>query len=190
MARTRGAEAGRPGNDAVVKATGKDWDSWFRLLDAAAADKLDHPGIVRILGDGPGHGVSGWWQQMITVAYEQARGLRKLHERPDGFQVSRSKTIGAPVSRLYAAWKTPAARRRWLDESRTPLTVRKATANKQLRMACSDGATSVEVSFTPTASGKTQVVVTQSKLRGATAAARQKAFWGKALESLEKSVGR
>lgn len=45
------------------------------------------------------HIESGWWSQMVTVGYEQARGLRQKHEKPTGFDVGRSKTFPVPDGR-------------------------------------------------------------------------------------------
>jgi hypothetical protein len=34
-------------DEAVAKATGKDWGQWFALLNAAGAAELSHRGIAR-----------------------------------------------------------------------------------------------------------------------------------------------
>src|SRR5258707_15607975 len=86
------APAGSPGisDEAVLAKTGRRKDEWFAILDQAGAQKLAHPGIVAILSE---RGVGSWWQQMGTVAYEQARGLRELNQAASGFQMSASKTL-------------------------------------------------------------------------------------------------
>ncbi|MBA2595514.1 MAG: hypothetical protein H0V00_02700 [Chloroflexia bacterium] len=61
------------------------------------------------------HGIDGWWAQGVTVGYERARGMRALHERPDGFSMSASKTFSVPLERLFAAFVDPDERERWLD---------------------------------------------------------------------------
>src|SRR5947209_8445545 len=109
-------------DEAVLKATGKDWKSWFGILDKAGANTLTHREIVAILAKS--HDVGSWWRQMVTVEYERARGLRVKHETAQGFSITASKTMHVPVAKLYKAWATPAARRAWLDES--DLTVRTA----------------------------------------------------------------
>jgi hypothetical protein len=62
-------------------------------LDQAGAEGWDHNQIVRRLREG--YELSGWWQQMVAVTYEQARGLRDKHEQSDGYQVQRQRTICA-----------------------------------------------------------------------------------------------
>ena len=70
-------------DDAVKAKTGKIWREWFSLLDKAGARTLDHKGIVAILSEQ--YSVGPWWQQMVTVEYERARGLREKHETAAGF---------------------------------------------------------------------------------------------------------
>jgi hypothetical protein len=62
-------------SDAAVQAkTGKTWPEWLALLDRAGARKMNHQEIASYLHDELG--CSGWWSQMVTVGYEQARGMR------------------------------------------------------------------------------------------------------------------
>src|SRR5262245_24402010 len=98
-------------DDAVRAKTGKGWDEWFALLDRAGAAKMDHKQIVACLDKYP---IGGWWQQMVTVAYEQERGLRAKHQQADGFATGVSRTVGVPVDTLYGAWHNARKRRRWL----------------------------------------------------------------------------
>lgn len=172
-------------SDEAVKAkTGRTWAQWCRLLDKAGATKMTHKDIAGMVGEK--FGVGPWWRQMVTVGYEQARGMRVAHETPRGFQVSASKTLGVPVDALYRAWKNPRSRSRWLPER--DFTVRKATANKSIRIAWGDGETSVEVNFYAKGDAKSQVTVQHSKLPGATAVARMKKFWSTALGELKRTL--
>src|SRR2546426_8019727 len=91
-------------SDAAVKAkTGKTWPEWFKILDKAGAKKMGHQEIVAVLSQQ--HGVGPWWQQMVTVTYEQARGLRAKHETPAGYQISVSRTVAASITKVYKAWQ-------------------------------------------------------------------------------------
>lgn len=169
------------GNEAVQKRTGKTWDEWFANLDRSGARKMKHPEIAVMLHEKLG--CSGWWSQMITVGYEQARGMREKHQKPEGYQISRSKTLAAPIAAAYKAWTDTRQRDRWLAE--TGFTVRKANINKSLRITWKDGKTSVEVFFCPKGPGNTQVVVQHSRLADARQAERAKAYWCKQLEKLQ-----
>jgi uncharacterized protein YndB with AHSA1/START domain len=166
--------------ESVKKRTGKDWNEWFRLLDDAGAMKMKHKDIAAWLK--ANHMESAWWSQMVTVGYEQARGIRQKHEKPAGFEVGRSKTLPVPVSKLYGAWSDARARRRWLGE--TGLEVRGARANKSMRLTWSDGETIVAVTFYGKGRGKSQVTVQHTKLKDEAAGERMKRFWGEALDRL------
>ena len=167
-------------SDEAVKAkTGKTWSEWCKLLDAAGAKKMTHREIVAHLNQK--HGVGPWWQQMVAVTYEQARGLRDRHEKPEGFEISVSRTIEAPLGKAFKAWTDEKTRKKWLPVN---LTIRKATANKSLRISWEDSKTSVAVAFLAKGAGKSQVVAQHSKLPDAKAAAKMKKFWAQALDRL------
>lgn len=176
--------APRMSDEAVKAKTGKTWKQWFAILDKAGAKKLSHQEIVKYLHTE--QGVGPWWQQMVTVTYEQARGLRKPNERPDGYQISVSRTVNVPLANLYKAFASDKARHGWLAED--GLGVRKATANKSIRGAWNGVTTSLEINFYPKGVEKSQVVVQHSKLPNAKAAATMKAFWGRALDRLCASL--
>lgn len=172
------------GDEAVRKATGKGWEDWLTILDEAGAKSLDHKAIVAILHDR--HEVGDWWAQMVAVGYEQARGLREKNQTASGFQASMSKTIAAPVARLYRAWADESEREKWLGD--VPVEVRVANEDKNLRLTwLKDGpeqGTSVEVGFFAKDAMRGMVQVQQNKLENAEAVARVRAFWSVKLETL------
>ncbi len=171
-------------DDAVKAATGRDWTQWLALIDKAGGRKLDHKAIVAIVNK---NGIGPWWQQMVTVGYEQARGLRDKHQKPGGYSISRSKTLAVPVSNLFRAWSDRRTRASWLKDP--AVTVRKATANKSMRITWVDGHTNVEVNFYSKGAGKSQVSVQHDKLPDAKSGERMKAYWGTALDRLAKVAG-
>lgn len=174
------------GSDAVHKRTGKTWDQWFAILDRNGARKMNHPEIAAMLHEKLG--CSGWWSQMITVGYEQARGMREKHETPAGYQISRSKTLAVPVATAYQAWSDAKQRGRWLKDAK--FAVRKATANRSLRIKWIDGTTNIEVMFYAKSPGKSQVVVQHNKLADARAAERKKVYWAEQLERLDEFLAK
>ncbi len=176
--------AQRMSDEAVKAKTGKTWKQWFTILDKADAKKLSHQEIAQYLSTQ--QGVGPWWQQMVAVTYEHARGLRKQHERPDGYQISVSRTINVPIGKLYNAFANDRARNAWLAED--GLAVRKATTNKSLRVTWNDVKTSLEINFYPKGEDKSQVVVQHSKLPNAKASSTMKTYWGKALDRLRASL--
>jgi uncharacterized protein YndB with AHSA1/START domain len=168
---------------AVKKATSRNWREWCALLDKAGARKKSHREIAELLSTR--HRVAVWWAQMVAVGYEQSRGLRAKHEKPEGFEVSVSRTIAAPVALAFEAWKDPAIREQWLP--RTPLTVRKATPHKSIRITWADG-TTVAVNFWPKGALKCQVVPQHARLPDADRAERMKDFWSEKLEALRRCL--
>ena len=183
---TTDAKSPRMSDEAVKAKTGKTWKEWFAILDQAGARKLSHPEIAKYLG--AEQGVGPWWQQMVTVTYEQARGLREKHQRPDGFEISISRTIKTQTEKLFRAVANEKTRLTWLPED--GLAIRKATPNQSIRFARPDGKAGFEVSFLSKGDDKCQVVVTCRKLPDAKAAAKMKTYWGKALDRLRASLER
>ncbi|HET7042742.1 MAG TPA: SRPBCC domain-containing protein [Gemmatimonadales bacterium] len=169
-------------DEAVRAKTGKSWDEWFAILDAAGARSMGHKEIVTLAG---GHGIGPWWRQMVTVTYEQARGMREKHQTVTGYTANASRTIGAPVDRLFEAWSDAALRGRWLPDAE--LTIRKATPGKSLRISWGDGS-NVDVGLIPKGDSKSQIAVEHAKLPDAEAVARAKGYWKQALDRLQAMV--
>ncbi len=170
---------------AVKKATGRTWPEWISLLDKGGAKSWPHAEIALWLHKK--HKIADWWCQMVTVGYEQASGRRVKHQKPDGYEVTVSKTIAAPVDLAFAAWRDPAIREQWLPH--TPLTVRKATPHKTIRITWSDG-TNLSVNFWPKGPLKCQVVPEHGRLPDAATAEKTKAYWGDRLEALRHLLER
>jgi uncharacterized protein YndB with AHSA1/START domain len=174
----------RMSDEAVKAKTGKTWSEWFSILNNAGAKKMSHQEIVKLLNSK--HNVGPWWCQMVTATYEQQSGLRDNHQKPDGYEISISRTLSSPVGRVYKAFSTDKQRAAWLDENGWQ--VRKSTPNKSMRVTWKDGKTSLEINFYPKTTDKSQVVVQHSKLPTAAAAARMKTYWAKALDRLKPIV--
>lgn len=169
------------GDEAVKRATGRDWTEWLKLLDKAGAKKMDHREIVAVVAE---HGVGPWWRQMVTVHYERERGLREVHQQASGFAANVSRTIAVPVGELYEAWSDGRRRAKWLGAK---LTIRKATAPKSIRASWHDG-TNVDVNFAAKGDGKSTVAVELARLADKDAVAEMKAFWSDALQRLKESL--
>ena len=191
MAETTTAERRENGvGDAAVRArTGKGWDEWLAALDADGARQLGHKEIVELVGRHlPAE--DGWWQQVVSVGYEQARGLRAKHQKPEGFQISRSKTVAVPISRLYAAFTDPSSQAGWLGQDvAAAITPRTYHLDKSARFLWTDGQTTVDTLFYEKGAGKSQLALQHSKLASADDAATMKAYWGERLDALKSLLG-
>lgn len=168
-------------DEAVEARTGKNWSAWFKILDDAGAREMTHKEIVAYLREH--FDVGSWWRQMLTVQYEQERGLRAKHEMQGGFQIGASKTMAVPADAAYDAWADDEKRRAWLPEDQ--LSISTKNPEKSVRGAWGGGPSRLDVYFYPKGDDRTQVTVQHSKLDDAQIADEMKAFWRKALGSLE-----
>jgi uncharacterized protein YndB with AHSA1/START domain len=168
------------GSDAVLRATGKAWDEWLKVLDRAGAKSMGHKEIALMLSRK--FAVPDWWSQMVTVGYEQARGLRKLYQKADGYSATASKTFGAAMDRVYGAWNDPQQRARWLLDA--PIEVRRSTDGKSMRITWTAGSSDIEVGFYKSGSSRTRVQLEHRKLPDTAAVLKQKKFWKDALDRL------
>lgn len=174
-------------SDSAVRArTGKGWSDWFKILDRGAKG-LNHTDKVGYLSR-KFPKVSGWWLQMVTVGYEQGRGMRDKYQTARGYEVSRSKTIAVPLSAAFKAWKDEKMRRHWLNEPR--IVVRRSTPRKSMRITWKDGRTSVEVNFYSKGGSKSQVTVQHTKLSTMTEAKRMQSYWSEKLDILKGALER
>jgi uncharacterized protein DUF4287 len=177
-----------PYSDDVVRAnTGRTWGEWFALLDEWGAVQRPHPEIARWLNQE--HGVPGWWAQGVTVAYEQARGLRAPRQRRGGqFEVNASKTVAVPVERLYEAFADPALRERWLPGA--TVEVRTARPARSIRANWDDGSTRLVIAFTARGEARSQVALVHERVPDAGTAGELKAFWRGRMAALKELLER
>lgn len=178
--------------DATVRdRTGKSWQEWCEVLDAAGAREWTHTAIARHVHDVHGigkpgtkgaTGSRGWWAQTVTVGYERIRGLRAIGQRRAGtWEASRSRTFAVPVAELFRWFGDSRRRGRWLPGIK--VVVRKATAPRSIRITWPDG-TSVEGWFQAKGAAKSSVAVQHVKLADKQDADARKVFWGERLDAL------
>lgn len=169
---------------AVRKATGEGWTHWYAALDDVGAKDWDHKRRAAWLKEQST--VSAWWAQQITVAYEQARGLRDVHQKADGYAASASKTFAVSVEDLYAAWQE-AARSHWCDAA---LRERTCQPNKSMRFDCGGEGERVQAYFTDKGVAKSSVSVQHERLADADAVTVTKAAWKQRLQHLSAFLSR
>lgn len=166
-------------SDAVKAKTGKGWDEWFAVLDKAGAGKMAHKEIAALLSSK--HGVADWWSQMVTVGYEQARGLRHVHEKAGGFSAGVSRTLNFPAEAIFTCFTDAKRRKKWTD---VEMKITKSTPSKSVRIAAADG-TRIDVNIYPKGESKTSVQLQHEKLASADDVARQKEYWAEAFDRLK-----
>lgn len=172
------AEVAGMSDESVRKATGRTWDRWVRLLDAAGAAEKPHREIARHVAS---LGTPSWWSQMLTVGYERIRGLRQRGQQRSGtYEASKSRTFKVPLKKLFAAFADDEFRRRWLDVDHV---VKSSTREKRMRLVCDDG-TSVQVGFFAKGESKSMVAIQHEKLPDRTTADAMKKAWGEHFDRL------
>ena len=170
-------------DDAVSKATGKDWRQWTSILDRARAAEMEHAEIARLIHERH-DGVSGWWAQMVTVAYERFRGLRDVGQRRGGlYDVNKSKTVAVPVEELWRAFSDASVRAEWLGRQR--FTIRTATEPKSMRVRL-EGDIRLDAYFTSKGEAKSSVTLQLRGLPDRAGADEAKVVWGRRLEALQR----
>lgn len=173
-------------NKLVIEKTGKTLEECFLLLDKKGAGKLNPPDIYKLITEIPALKALGAWNQnLLSTSYQWSRGLKQRGEKKNGFEISISKTINAPVSVLYSYWLEVPKRKKWLKEN---ISIRKSNENKSIRITWSDQITSLSVDFYARTPGKCQVVVQHMKLPDSKTADSMKTYWSELLELLKKEA--
>jgi uncharacterized protein YndB with AHSA1/START domain len=165
---------------ALDRATGKPLAEWLDILDAWGGTEHKHPEIARWLSTE--QHVPPWWTQTVTVAYERARGMRAMHERPDGYSVSVSRTIRVTPERLTDAFTKAELRQRWLPDA--PIRVRTSTRGRSARFEWDEPPSRVSFTVFPKDGGKTQLGLGHERLPDAATGERLKRMWRERLDAL------
>jgi hypothetical protein len=75
---------------------------------------------------------------MVTVVYEQERGLRKKHQKSDGsYVICVSKVLPVSINTLYQFWSDGNRRNQWLTHENyntVTITISKTTMNKSMHI--------------------------------------------------------
>jgi hypothetical protein len=167
------ADAFLVADESMQRATGKSHAEWFALLDAWGATDHNHTEIATWLRQG--QGAPGWWAQSITVAYERARGMRRVHQQGDGYTISVTKTVKVDPDRALAAFTDTTVRGRWLPNA--PMRRRPTRAALSARFDWSDPKSRVVVNILPKGDDKALVAVAHERVPDPDAAERLKVAW-------------
>lgn len=162
--------------DTVRRRTGRDWQEWITALDAASAHTRTHAEIARLLEGA--YGLESWWAQTVTVGYEQAKGLRTVNQKADGFATSVSRTSELPAVEVYARWVAG----KWQNLA-PGATISTKTAPKSVRIRMADGSR-VAVSLSSRPNGKTAIQVQHEKLSSAEELEPSRRLWRAVIDAV------
>jgi len=195
---------------AVLEATGKGWDDWIRFIDRCGGGKMDHKQIVALLA-GKGGIERPWWQQMVTVGYEHAKGRRKTGETADaGYQIGVQKTIPLGRTALWRLLTSDAGVAIWLGRASglvlepgatfrvrggPEVEIRTVRKGERLRMTLSSGTRGSTTTLQLTLScprnvrGRTTLRFHHEKLASKAERERMKTHWKRVADEILELVG-
>lgn len=182
--------------------TGKTLGQWFEALDAFGGLAKGRRELVQHLYTG--HELEEWWATSLVVEYERARGAREKDGQPKGYSLCSTKTVAAPLTRVFRAFGEPADLDAWLgprtevefrdggrlanaDGDRASFT--RIRADKDLRLAWEQAergpGSQVEVLFADKGKGKTGITLNHTRIQDRRHADELRAGWSQALERLK-----
>jgi uncharacterized protein YndB with AHSA1/START domain len=94
-----------PVDDASCKAaTGKSFAEWFAFLDSVDGIKIGRRASMMEMWK---PGTDNWWPTTIYVEYEKHHGVVKKDGLAEGYSICATKTISAPIPKVYQVWTDP-----------------------------------------------------------------------------------
>lgn len=162
----------------ILERTGRGWEEWFDLLDEWGGQDKTHREIARELAAHVGLDPLAWNVQAVVGSYEKARRGRGVGQMEDGFRCTASRTIAAPIERVYAAIL-----------AEPDLTHRSGTAPRTAHFDTPDGVSRVHVNLAADGD-RTKVSVEHARLADAPAADKAKAHWRDRLTALKAELER
>lgn len=104
---------GRVTSVSVEKCTGKNWDTWIRILNKAGAKSMPHVEITKLLKKK--FKLSVWWQQGVATGFEIHIGRKVEGRDAKGlYSVTATRTFPLEAKALWNYLVSPAGMQEWL----------------------------------------------------------------------------
>lgn len=161
--------------DKYKEPTGRDWAEWLEFAQKQKLADLPHNEIALKFSEA---GVSDWWSQNLTVAFEQHIGRRAPGQVGDGFRTQVNRTVAGEREDVAANWASAHARTKKIGSvaiSGAP-TTSDTPKRSYWRVNLADGS-KVQVAFEPRPGGRTMINATIEELNSAEAIEDAKAIW-------------
>jgi hypothetical protein len=168
--------SGTISDEAIEKATGAVWQTWFDRLEAGGARELSHKDIAaKLVSD---FGVAGWWAQMLAVHYEQIIGRRTVGQGHDGlFSISVNRTINGSIDDVMQWWLQKVQdRAEFNGEEIITSSVTETEKWRNYRVALQDGSRVVVGIYAKTPT-KASLGLQHDKLSSSEAAETWRTYW-------------
>ncbi len=188
-------------NEASKKATGRSLDQWFRELDGRDGLKLGRRSINNYLAE---QKLDPWWCTTIAVEYEKKHDLRKKDGLFEGYFVCSTKTISAPIEKVFDAWSNTTVLNEWFgNSSKSDLrdggiietkdgekgNFNRVRTNKDIRLSLQvpgfSAPIQIDTQFQDKGKGKTGILVNLTRLQTREEADSARNAWAEALENLK-----
>ncbi|HRI42639.1 MAG TPA: SRPBCC domain-containing protein [Fimbriimonadaceae bacterium] len=184
------------GEDTCATATGKPLSHWIEQI--AASPELASSRREAINWLYAQMNKDAWWATTAWVEYEASRGIIKKDGRPEGYNICVTKTIAAPLHKVFASFDA-AGLADWFgsiraegdtisDESGNRLTVLRVRDGKDHRWkwqtAGVESETDIDILFNEKA-GKTGIVLNHNRIPSREEADGLRVAWGEALARLK-----
>lgn len=187
------------------EATGRSLGEWYTELDGLGGPARGRRELVQHLLTVAR--LEEWWATTLVVEYERARGQREKDGQPKGYSICSTKTVAAPLERVYAAFGTAGDLDRWLgagsqvtfaaggtltnaDGDRWTFT--RLRPGKDLRFTWQHGErapeSQVEVLLADKGKGKTGITLNHTRIQQRSHADELRSGWSVALEALKRHL--
>lgn len=192
-------------DSAANAATGKTTRQWFKHLDDHGGLDAGRRALVQQLYSE--EKLDEWWATTLVVEYERERGQKEKDGKPKGYAICVTKTIAAPLDRVYAAWTDASSLDGWLgNKTRIELevdgtfqnadgdrgTFMRIRENKDLRFSWDHETrapgSQVDVAFAARPKGKTGITLNHARIQDRRHADELRTGWGAAFDTLKTNL--
>jgi len=185
--------------------TGKTLKQWFAYLEELGGVAKGRRELVNQLYSRAK--LDEWWATTLVVEFERARGVLEKDGKPRGYSICSTKTVAAPLERVFAAFGDAKDLDRWLG-ARTKVefqdggtlqnadgdraTFQRIRANKDLRFAWQHEKrakeSQVEVLFAARGADKTGITLNHTRIQSRKDADELRAGWSAAFDQLKQHL--
>ena len=171
-------------DESIRRRTGRGWEEWFEMLDDWGRRTAR---TARPPAGSPSNKTSTRWlgtsrrSRPATSAPADVVG-----EKDDGFVITASRTVAAPVEALFDAFVDERLRERWLPDG--DLRERTATKPRSARFDWGDRGTRVNVTFLAKGEARSTAALEHRRLADASEAQRMKTYWRERLAALKDAL--
>jgi len=192
-------------DSSVRTATGKTLAEWSTVLDGLGGPKAGRRELVQHLYTQVK--LDEWWATTLVVEYERERGVHEKDGRPKGYSICSTKTVAAPLERVFAAFGTAADLERWFGPGTTVSfqdggtlanaegdrwTFTRLRPGKDLRFTWQHATrapeSQVEVLLADKGQGKTGITLNHTRIQQRAHADELRSGWSAALDALKRHL--